>query len=54
MARIMHFNFHRELDFVLHQRLSNFKNAMMLIMNFNIQGVPKTMSETFEFIIKEQ
>ena len=31
MAKIMHFNFHWELDFVLDQRLSNCKNAMLLV-----------------------
>ena len=31
MVKIMLFNFHGELDFVLHQRLSNCKNAMMLV-----------------------
>ena len=30
-AKIMHFNFHWELDFVLDQRLSNCKNAMQLV-----------------------
>ena len=30
-ARIMHFNVHRELDFVLQQRLSNCTNAMLLV-----------------------